>query len=186
MTALFGLSLGIALCPLALVEALAARRTGLAAHATASLLTFPLGLLTLAVLALQLSYTISMIETGDPAGAWDDVMSVFDEIARFRAENFLLVCAFLPAVPLTTYFRLRGYTRLGQLGRVVPGTAVAAGALAVAALFAADYVQDSERVILVAMPTALSTILAALLPGAYVRGDQLEAWAVKTFRAWQE
>ena len=171
-----------------MVEALATRSRTPVRNLVAAAVTFPLGLLVLALLVIQVTYAVTMVETGDPAKAGREALKIAAEIPRIPLQGFFVVSSLLVSVPLTTYFRLQGHSRVQQLWRVVPGTAVLA--LVCAVLAAASSREDSmpvERVTVeVLVPTALSTIIGVLLPGAWVRSDQLEAWVLRKIRAWQE
>ena len=60
-------------------------------------------------------------------------------------------------------------------------------AFAVASVYSSRYMYVGPRVLVqVLVLTAFATIIGVLLPGAYVRGDQLEAWALRKLRARQE
>jgi hypothetical protein len=171
-----GMFAGAAVIPLALVEALAATRQRKAVHVGASIATFPLALLVIPLLFLQVVYTVEFLDSGDPGHAANQMLDAAEGMVRdIDFTGFMLLCAMLPAIPLTTYARLRRYAHRKQLATVVPGTAAAACLLTAMGLAAA---RGPDLFMVLIMFTAVSAILGALLPGAYLRGDQLERWVV--------
>jgi hypothetical protein len=184
--ALVGLCCGLAVTPMALIESLAARASRRSVHLVAAASTLPVGLLVLVVLFIQGTYAVTMVESGDFAHAGNSALELAREVPKAGARSVLTACIFLVSVPLTTYFRLRGYTRLQQLWRVVLGTAVLGTAFGVLAISSISYGTIWTHAPRVVMPTGVSMIIGALLPGAYMRGDQLEAWALRKLEASRE
>ena len=183
--AICGAFCGVAFAPLALLEHAFARSDRWRVHAWGAAASFGVTLVvTVPLLCLQILYALLVFEQGPTAAAEQALVEAGRVIEFLRLEEALLVCALVVPVPFAIFARLRAWTHGRQVGWVVGATVLGAGLLCLGAVGAAHGGFRREGPLLITLFTGVATLLGALLPGVFARGDQLERWVVR--RLWPD